>query len=50
MGSASEVDYHVLLARNLGFLEMDAHDHLHAQTPEVKRMFASLLGRLRSDG
>jgi four helix bundle protein len=50
MGSASEVEYHLLLARDLGFLGMDAHDHLHALTTEVKRMLASLLGRLRADG
>jgi four helix bundle protein len=50
LGAASEVEYPLLLARDLGFLGMDAHDHLHAQTTEVKRMLASLLGRLRADG
>jgi four helix bundle protein len=50
MGSAGEVEYHLLLARDLGFLGMDAHDRLHALTTEVKRMLASLLGRLRADG
>ena len=48
MGSGSEVEYPSLLARDLGFLGTDAHDH--PQTTEVKRMLASLLGRLRADG
>ena len=49
MGSASEVEYHLLLARDLGFLETDAHDQLHTQTTEIKRMLASLLGKVRTD-
>ena len=44
------VEYPSLLARDLGFLGTDVHDHLHAQTTEVKRMLASLLGTLRADG
>jgi hypothetical protein len=50
MGSASEVEYPLLLARDLGFPGTDAHDHLHAQKTEVKRMPASLLGRSRANG
>jgi hypothetical protein len=41
MGSASEVEDPLLLARDLGFLGTDAHDHLHAHTTEVKRMLPS---------
>ncbi len=50
MGSASEVEYHLLLARDLGFLGAGTHEHLHEQTTEVKRMLASFLGKLRADG
>ena len=49
MGAASKVEHPLLLPRDLGFLGMDAHDHPHAQTTQVKRMLASLLGRLRAD-
>ena len=49
MGSASEVEYHLLLARELGFLDTNAHAALHERTTEVKRMLASFLGRLRAD-
>ncbi len=49
MGSASEVEYHLLLAHGLGFLTADVHDRLHARTTEVKRMLASFLAKLRAD-
>ena len=49
MGSASEVEYHLLLARDLGLLPTPAHHRLHEQTTEVKRMLASLQNRIRTD-
>jgi len=49
MGSASEVEYHLLLAHDLGLLTADVHERLHAQTTEVKRMLASLLRKLQAD-
>ena len=49
MGSASEVEYHLLLARDLGLLGAEAHEQLHGQTTEVKRMLASFLATLRAD-
>ncbi len=48
VGSASEVEYHLLLARDLGLLSAAAHGQLHQQTTEVKRVLASFLGELRS--
>ncbi len=48
MGSASEVEYHLLLARDLGFLDTKTHQRLPEQTTEVKRMLASFLGKLRA--
>jgi four helix bundle protein len=48
MGSASELEYHLLLAKDLEFLPSDAHQSLNAQTVEVKKMMASFLTRLRS--
>ena len=49
MGSAFEVEYHALLAKDLGFLGSTAHDRLESQIVEVKRMLAALLQKVRSD-
>jgi four helix bundle protein len=49
MGSASEAEYHLLLARDLGLLDVTTHAALHGRTTEVKRMLASFLASLRAD-
>ena len=38
MGSASEVEYHLLLARDLGYLQAASHSELDDKAKEVKRM------------
>lgn len=43
MGSASEVEYHLFLARDLGYLSSADHDRLSAAVTEVKQMLASLI-------
>jgi len=48
MGSASELEYHLLLAHDLGFLPTADHARLNANVVEVKRMLASLMMRLRN--
>ena len=45
-GSANEVEYHLLLARDLHFLPKDSFGSLEAKTLEVQRMLASLVQRL----
>jgi four helix bundle protein len=47
MGSASELEYHLLLARDLTFLAPTAYDLLIQQLLEVKRMLAALIVKLR---
>jgi four helix bundle protein len=47
MGSASELDYHLLLARDLGYLDTQDHRRLSHQTREVKRMLSTFITRLR---
>jgi four helix bundle protein len=47
MGSASELEYLLLLARDLNYLSKEKHDLLHTQTVEVKRMLAPFINRLR---
>ncbi len=47
MGSASELEYHLLLSRDLGFLPDGQYAPLDRNTTEVKRMLATFIGRLR---
>ncbi len=48
-GSASETEYHLLLARDLGYLDADAHHSLNAQVAEVRRMLTALASKLRTE-
>ncbi|MBM2812142.1 MAG: four helix bundle protein [Chloroflexi bacterium] len=50
MGSASELEYHVLLAHDLGFLSDAQHDRLTYDVIEVKKMLASFIQTLKADG
>jgi four helix bundle protein len=43
MGSAAETEYHLLLARDLLYLDEALYQGLNDQTCEVKRMLASLI-------
>lgn len=47
IGSANELDYHLLLAKDLTFIDESAHAQLAAQVGEVKRMLAGLITRVR---
>ncbi|MBM4459219.1 MAG: four helix bundle protein [Chloroflexi bacterium] len=42
-GSASELEYQLLLARDLGLLAMPVYHQLNADVTECKRMLASLI-------
>lgn len=46
LGSAGEAEYHLLLAKDLGYLHPDRHAELSKQVEEIKRMLTSLRGRL----
>jgi four helix bundle protein len=48
-GSASEVEYHLLLARDLNLLEASDYRRLSEEAIEVKRMLASRMQKLRAD-
>ena len=48
-GSASELEYHLLLARDLHLLHTADYERLSGLAVEVKRMLASLMQRLRAD-
>jgi four helix bundle protein len=46
MGSASELEYQILLANDLGYLAAPDHDRLAASCMEVKRMLTGLQRRI----
>jgi four helix bundle protein len=43
------VEYHALLAKDLGFISTDSYDQLETQIVEVKRMLAALLLKVRAE-
>jgi four helix bundle protein len=49
MGSACELEYHLLLARDLTFMAEQVYQPLVSQVVEVKRMLTSLLQKLKAD-
>jgi four helix bundle protein len=49
MGSASELEYHLLLARDLTLLEPLLYEQLNQQTCEIKRMLAAFILKLKAD-
>ena len=46
MGSASELEYHLLLANDLGLLERSLYNSLNSAVCEVKRMLAAFILKL----
>lgn len=46
MGSASELDYHLLLAKDFGYLQLDEHRSLSQELTRIRKMLASLLTTL----
>jgi four helix bundle protein len=49
LGSGSELEYHLLLARDLGLLPKSAYEPLATQVVEVKRMLSGLIRSLETD-
>jgi four helix bundle protein len=49
MGSASELEYHWLLARDLHFIDVAAHDQIQPKIIEVKKMLASLIRKVDAE-
>lgn len=47
MGSASELEYHLLLAHDLSYVASDHYTTMHAAVCEIKKMLVSLLKTLR---
>jgi len=49
MGSASELEYHLLLVRDLGLLNPTEYEWLTTSVVEVKRMLAPFIRKLTAD-
>jgi four helix bundle protein len=49
MGSASELEYHLLLASDLNFLAKSEYERLANDVVEVKRMLASFIQKLTAE-
>jgi four helix bundle protein len=47
MGSASELEYYLLLGRDLGYLSARDYQELSQRTGEVKRMLSTLITKVR---
>jgi four helix bundle protein len=47
MGSASELEYHLLLSHDLEFVKASDYEKLAAQVAEVKKMLTSFIKELR---
>jgi four helix bundle protein len=48
-GSASELDYHLLLARDLGYLSSEEHQRMGQNLGEARRMLTALLQKVGAD-
>jgi four helix bundle protein len=48
VGSASETEYHLLLAHDLGFIEKNAYAKYDREINEIKRMLYSFIQYLKS--
>ncbi len=46
MGSALELEYHLLLARDLNYFEQSSYDTVNTLVIELKRMLAALIGKV----
>jgi len=49
MGSASELEYHLLLARDLKMIPAGDYERVQTHLSEVKRMLAGFLPKLRAE-
>jgi four helix bundle protein len=49
LGSASELEYFVLLARDLRYLSDPTHDTIVTDVQEVKRMLTALIARVTAE-
>lgn len=49
MGSATELEYHLKLSFDLGYLQDHDYENLNNGTLEVKKMLTSFIKKLKAD-
>jgi four helix bundle protein len=49
LGSASELEYHILLSHELGYLDKSQYERLGSGATELKRMLTSFIQKLTAD-
>lgn len=49
MGSANEVDYQLLLAKDLDYIENNQHIALNDKVDKIKRQLANLITKVRAN-
>jgi four helix bundle protein len=49
ISSASELEYHLLLSHDLGYLSPEAYAPLDEQVVEIKKMLTAFIQRLRAN-
>ena len=47
-GSASELEYYLILARDLNYIDNTTHNRLNDELVQIKRMIGSLITRLKA--
>ena len=49
LGSSTELEYHLLLAKDLGYLLQTNYDNLNAELMEIQKMLTAFSTKLHSD-
>jgi four helix bundle protein len=49
LGSASELEYHIILSTDLRYLDKSVSQHLFKQVTDVKRMLTALIQKLTAE-
>ncbi len=50
LGSASELQYHILLAKDLNFITIPDYENLDAKANEIMKMLTVLIKKLKANG
>ena len=48
MGSASELDYQLILSRDLAYLSLDAYETINTELVEIKKMLNAFIQKFRA--
>jgi four helix bundle protein len=48
-GSAHELEYHLLLAKDLGYFTPEEHNEVASNVSEIKRMLSALINKVKAE-